>query len=30
MERQEQFEQTLSDWPRLGSERRIELFRALP
>ncbi|MGM9992164.1 MAG: magnesium transporter [Candidatus Bruticola sp.] len=30
MERQEQFEQTLSDWPRLGSERRIELFRTLP
>ncbi len=30
MERQEQFEQTLNDWPRLGSARRIELFRALP
>ena len=30
LEKQEQFEQTLSDWPRLDSERRIELFRALP
>lgn len=29
-ERQEQFEQTLRDWPRLESEKRIELFRALP
>ncbi|MBQ7503180.1 magnesium transporter [bacterium] len=29
-EKQEQFEQTLRDWPRLESERRIELFRALP
>ncbi|MCR4784304.1 MAG: magnesium transporter [bacterium] len=29
-DKQEQFERTLSDWPRLDSATRIELFRAIP
>lgn len=30
MDRLDQFEQTLNDWPRLSSDKRIELFRTLP